>query len=254
MIIKKILKLKNNKYKIIFDDDVIITYDNVILDNNLLFKKTLDKDLYNKIIKDTEYYDVYNKCVKYIMKSRKCEKQVVDFLNKFDISDLAKEKIINKLKEINLINDIEFVKAYINDKIYLSKNGINKIKKDLLSFNIDQNIIEDELNKIDKSYLYDILEKLIIKKINSNNKYSNKELRQKLLVEFTNLGYNRDDILNIIDNNISSDFDVALKEFNKQYNKLKIKYSGYELKTKLKQKMFSKGFSAEYINDLIEKI
>ena len=41
MNINKIIKLKNNMYKILTDDDIIITYDNVILENNLLYKKTL---------------------------------------------------------------------------------------------------------------------------------------------------------------------------------------------------------------------
>ena len=44
MLITKIEKLKNNKYKIIIDDEKIITFDNVILDNNLLYKKVIDKE------------------------------------------------------------------------------------------------------------------------------------------------------------------------------------------------------------------
>ena len=39
----------------------------------------------------------------------------------------------------------------------------------------------------------------------------------------------------------------------KIYDKLKIKYSGYELNNKLKQKLFSKGFTADQINDFINK-
>ena len=41
--------------------------------------------------------------------------------------------------------------------------------------------------------------------------------------------------------------------FNKIYNKLKTKYEGYTLKTKLKQKLYLKGFTSEEINDFIEK-
>ena len=53
MIINKLIKLKNNKYKIITDDIEIVTYDNVILDYELLYKKNIDKETYENIVKDT---------------------------------------------------------------------------------------------------------------------------------------------------------------------------------------------------------
>ena len=44
-----------DKYRIYLDDgEVIDTYDNVILKNDLLIKKEIDVDLYNKIIKETK--------------------------------------------------------------------------------------------------------------------------------------------------------------------------------------------------------
>ena len=253
MIIEKILKLKNNKYKIILDSEEIITYDNVILENNLLFKKNINKELYKKIIKDTKYYSVYNTCVRSILKRRKSKKEMLLYLDKFDIEESDKDSIIKKLEDMNLINDKEFARAYINDKIYLNKSGVNKIRNDLLNLDIDSSIIEEELSYVDSNLISDNLEKLILKKIRSNHKYSNFELKNKILKEMTNLGYNKDDIINIIDNNIKSDDDIIEKEFNRIYNKLKTKYSGIELTLKLKQKMLSKGFEMDRVNELIKK-
>ena len=252
MNIEKIIKLKNNKYKIVFDDHEITTYDNVILDNNLLYKKNIDKENYDKIIKDTNYYDIYNKCVKSILKKRKSEKEIKEYLDKFNIDN--KDKIISKLKEINLINDRDFTRAYINDKIYLSKCGINKIKNDLINLGIDIIIINEELSNIDKSIFQDLLEKQVLKKIKNNTKYSNYQLKQKILNEMINLGYEKEDILSIIDVNIISDNEILEKEFNKIYNKLKTKYSGYELNQKIKQKLTIKGFKVDDINKKIEEI
>ena len=252
MNIEKIIKLKNNKYKIVFDDHEITTYDNVILDNNLLYKKNIDKENYDKIIKDTNYYDIYNKCVKSILKKRKSEKEIKEYLDKFNIDN--KDKIISKLKEINLINDRDFTRAYINDKIYLSKCGINKIKNDLINLGIDIIIINEELSNIDKSIFQDLLEKQVLKRIKNNTKYSNYQLKQKILNEMINLGYEKEDILSIIDVNIISDNEILEKEFNKIYNKLKTKYSGYDLNQKIKQKLIIKGFKADDINKKIEDI
>ena len=253
MQINKIIKLKDNRYKIYIDGDSIITYDNVILENDLLYKKNIDKNLYNKIIVDTNYYDIYNKTVKYILKKLRSEKEVSNYLSKFELSDKDFNKMINKIKDINLINDREFCKAFINDKIYLGKNGINKIRNDLLNQYISNDIIEQELSNIDKSVVNDKLEKLIVKKINSNHKYSNQYLRQKLINDMVNLGYSRDSIIDIIDKNLLNDSDIVKKEFNKIYINLKKKYSGVDLNLKLKQKLISKGFEIDVINKLIQE-
>lgn len=252
MQINKIVKMKDNKYKIYIDGESIITYDNVILDNELLYKKSIDNNLYKKILLDTSYYDIYNKVVKYILKRRRSEKEIRRYLNKFDISNNDIESIISKLKDIRLINDREYCKAYINDKLYLSKEGINKIKEDLIKEDISIEIIEEELNNIDKELFNERLEKLIIKKINCNKKYSNSYLKQKIVSEMIGLGYNKDIILCILENNLKSDNNILEHDFNKVYDKLKSKYNGYELENKVKQKLIQKGFSVGEINMLLQ--
>lgn len=253
MNINKIIKLKNNKYKILIDDEFITTYDNVILENELLYKKKLDKELYNKIKKDTEYYDIYDKVVKHILKKRRSEKEVKCYIEKYTTNKNYVENIINKLKNINLINDLEYCKSFINDRVYLSKNGINKIKNDLLNQDIPLEIIEQELKNIDINIINQRLEKIIIKKINNNKKYSFNQLKQKILNELIILGYDKKMILEVIDNNIKDDNDIIKKEYNKLYNKLKTKYEGYELCSKIKQKLLIKGFTNEEINLLINE-
>ena len=65
MKIEKIKKLKSGKYKLEIDNDKIITYDDVILNNNLLFNKEVDEELFNQLNIETRYYDVYNRVIKY---------------------------------------------------------------------------------------------------------------------------------------------------------------------------------------------
>lgn len=249
MNINKITKLKDNKYKILIDNENIITYDNVIIENNLLYKKTIDAKVYRKIIKDTLFYEVYNKTVKYIMKKLRSEKEIRLYLSKYDTDINA---IISKLKSINLINDKNYTRAYINDQIYLSKNGIYKIKDNLLKQDIPIDLIEEELSKIDSSVMDERLEKIILKRIKANKKYSKNELKNRILNEIVMLGYSKDKALPIIDSNITIDDNIIEKEYTKIYNKLCKKYSGNELYTKVKQKLYSKGFSIEEINILLQ--
>ena len=70
-----------------------------------------------------------------------------------------KEKLIKKLKEINLINDVNFTRAYIADKVNLSNVGLDKIRSELLNHNIPNDLIDSELAKIDNSLIEEKLKK-----------------------------------------------------------------------------------------------
>ena len=83
MKIKKIVKLKSNKYKIIFDNNEnIITYDNVILNNNLLFCKEIDEQFLSNIKSENEYYSLLNDSINLITKRLRSEKEIRIYLEK----------------------------------------------------------------------------------------------------------------------------------------------------------------------------
>lgn len=251
MQIKKIKKT-GKKYKILLDDgSEIKTYDDVIINYGLLYKKEIDNELLNKINNDDNYYDVYYKTVNYIDKKLRSEKEINSYIDKNSPNNDDKEKIIGKLKEINLINDNNFVKAYIADKINLTVDGPNKIYKSLLEHDIKEEIILNELSKIDEGIILDKLNKLIDKKI-KNAKCSGYKLKYKILNELVNLGYDRSLILEQLENiNFNKDIN---NDADKIYRSLSKKYSDEQLLYKLKSKLYNKGYQLEEINDYIDKI
>lgn len=253
MKIVKIKKLSNSKYKVKLDNEDFITFDNVILKNGLLYKKEISSKELLELKKETLYYEVYNKTLKYCTNKIRSKNEVLKYINKYNINNVDKICIIKKLEELNFINDIKFTKAFINDKIHLSKYGINKIKILLKENKIDENIINEELNKVNFSEVNLNLENKIKKKINNNSKYSNYELKQKLLNEYIKDGYMKNDIILFIDKYLKDDYEILVKEFEKLYNKYKVKYETNVLKIKIKQKLIQRGFNIEYINELINK-
>ena len=65
--ITKYEKIGINKYRIYLENgEVIDTYDNVIIANELLIKKEIDLNLYNKVTKETSLEEHYLACIKYI--------------------------------------------------------------------------------------------------------------------------------------------------------------------------------------------
>lgn len=253
MKVLKIKKLKNGKYKLILDNNESLElYDDVILKNNILFTKEIDDELLNTIDKDNNYYCYYNKAIKYLNTKMRSTKEVENYLSKFELSDKEKNNIIDKLKNIDLINDSLFVKAYINDKIYLSNIGPYKIKRELLEHDIDEVLIDNCLKKIDNNVIKTKIRKYINKKISSNNKLSSYQLKNKIVNDLINNGYDKSDIneellnFEIVDNN-----SILEKEYRKIYQKLSKKYQGTELNFRTVNKLMQKGFLKQEIEQIM---
>lgn len=250
MKIRKVTKLKSGKYKLDLDNkDKIITYDNVILDNNLLFNPLIDNNLLSKINKENKYYDIYNKIIKMVGTRLRSEKEIKEFLLKNALDDKEIENIISDLKKQKIIDDVKFVRAFIHDKLAFTNYGPNKIKSELLN-HVDNEIIDEELNNIEPSIFDEKMRKIVSKKISQNHKYSKLILKKKLTDELKMQGFDAFDI----DEFLVEDDDILKKECLKLYEKLSKKYSDKELILKMKQKLYQKGFSMELVNKEIEEL
>lgn len=253
MKIKELKKNKNGTYKIILDnDEAITTYDDVILNHGLLYHKEIDSKLLNEINKESKYYEIYNKTLKFIERKLRSRKEIELFLTKNEVSDRNQKKILQKLESINLINDEVFANAYLQDRLNLSSDGPYKIINELKKNNISDEIISLVQEKVDNEFIYEKLTKLIIKKIKSNHNKSNYMLKQKIIIDMINLGYDKSMIVDILEENMNSNNSIINNEYRKIYNKLSRKYSDEELDKMVINKLIQKGFRKEEI-DKIEK-
>ena len=240
MKIIKYKKLSKNRYKIFLESSETLTlHEDIILKYNLLINKQID-DI-DKIKKDNNNYLVYDLALNYISVKMRCEKEIKEYLKKKQIEDELIDKTIIKLKENGYINDRLYVKSFIIDKINLNKYGPNKIKQELLKLNIDDEIINEEIDNINHKDIINNLEYLIDKKIKVNKTCAGNVLKQKILNEFINKGYSKEDIIDILDNKDLSNDELYEKEYNKLYNKYSKKYSDEQLGYIIKQKLYQKG-------------
>ncbi len=245
----KSIKKKGSEYLIILDDETLKVNEEVLINNNILYSKKLSNKDIKKIKEETVYYENYSKALKMINRKMRSEKEIRKSLK--DISKEEIDKIIDKLKEINLLNNEVYAESYVNDKINLSLDGPYKIKKELELNDIESEYIEKALEKFTQDLIDEKLEKLINKKLKTN-KDTEYIFKQKTALYLLNLGYSKEDINSHLEN-IKIDNSNLEKEMEKIYNKLKTKYEGYTLKNKLKQKLYLKGFNNDEINNFIEK-
>lgn len=250
MKITKMKKLKNGKYKLFLENgEEVVTYDDLILEKELLLTKEIDFDSLKKLSIETDFYEIYYKMVKKISTKLRSEKEVFHLLEKESITPEERESIIDKLKKAGLLNDERFKMAYISDHVFLGTDGPYQIQKNLIDLGIDADmdtLFTEEQNEI----LSQKMKKYIEKKISTNTKYSKYLLKQKVMEALSQKGFEREKIV--------EDFEVCWgdrkspvqKECDKVYQKLSKKYEGTELFFHVKQKLLAKGFQMEEIQSL----
>ena len=245
MKITKFIKDKNNKYKVIIDGDVYLLYDDVILKYSLGLKSDIDDKLLNEVIEYNDFLKYYYLSLKYISTRMRCKKEIITYLEKKEIDKNIISNVIDKLYKDNYLNDYLYVKSYINDSFNLSDKGPLKIRSELLKLDLPNELIEDTLDSILNSInLNKRIDTIIEKKVRLNRDKGINYLKRKILLDLTNLGYNKETILDRLNLINIDDSDIYKKEKEKAYNKYKNKYSGYELECKVKTYLYRKGFNS----------
>ncbi len=249
MQIEKIIK-KNNYYILVLSNgERIKTYEDVIIKNNILYKKSINSKILKKIEDDSKFYKVYNNVLTLINKRFRSEYEIKKYLEKYKVDKKIEEDIITKLKEINLINDYNYAKMYVNDKINLSLDGPHKIRKHLEQNKINSEIINQVINNIDETIIDAHIKKVIEKKVKSSTKYSESVYKQKLILYLVNLGYSKEKAKYFTENIKVNTND---KEFERVYSILLKKYTNSELKTNFILKMLAKGYKKDEINKFLD--
>ncbi|MCL4353633.1 RecX family transcriptional regulator [Patescibacteria group bacterium] len=90
---------------------------------------------------------IYNISLKFLSYRPRSEKEVRNHLKiKNETGNLLIDKVIQKLKEQNFINDSEFAKWWIEQRLMFKPRSSNLIKRELLQKGIDKEIIDAQFS------------------------------------------------------------------------------------------------------------
>lgn len=255
MQILKYKKSKDNTYDIEFDNNIKINlYDDTIIRFNLLTKKNITTSEFNEITKYNDESTSYYKSVKYINIKLRSEKEIKAFLNKKNYTNDIIENTIKRLKKEGYLNSKLYIESYINDQINLSNNGYNKILNNLIALGFNESDIKEKLDSFNKEIWNNKLNKIIDKKIKTNYSNSVNKLKDKIVYDLINLGYLKEDIIEVLNIKQIDDNEIFVKDYKKIKEKLSKKYEGYELNYQLKNKLYQKGYNLDLINKYLNDI
>jgi regulatory protein len=200
-IITKIEIGKKNKERvnIYIDEEYAFSLSlELVYKENLKINEKVDIEKLRVLAKEDNYIKCKNSAIRIIERSYKSEKEMKDklFLKGYDES--AIERTLDFLREYNFLNDENYARSYVKDKIRVE--GKRKIKYTLIRKGIDDNLIEDELSKVLSDDLKEAALGLALKKYNTLKKRENDKykLSQKLYRFLMSKGYDFDLVSQVV--------------------------------------------------------
>ncbi|MCD2500302.1 recombination regulator RecX [Clostridium sp. NSJ-145] len=186
-------KRNRERVNIYIDDEFAFSLSaEIVYKENLAPKQVIDVEKLTRLAREDEFMKCKSSALKIVERSYKTEKEI---FNKLITKEYSKESInrtIEFLREYNLINDRNYVKMYVKDK--LKSQGKNKIKYNLKRKGISDELIIEELSKIDDEDSKNGAIILAQKKYNELKRRESDQykLSQKLYRFLISKGYNYD--------------------------------------------------------------
>ncbi|MCI6691609.1 MULTISPECIES: recombination regulator RecX [unclassified Clostridium] len=200
-VITKIEVQKRNKDRsnVYIDNDYAFSLSNeLVYKEGLKLNEKIDIERINAIAKEDNYIKCKTTALRIVEKSYKSEKELVDKLILKGYDNESINKTMDVLKEYNFINDENYVKMYVKDK--LKQVGKKKIKYDLAKKGISDKIIDEEIYNIDSEYEKNTAYNLAIKKYNTiaKREADRFKLSQKLYRFLLSKGYSYDIVSSVV--------------------------------------------------------
>lgn len=251
MKILKYKKGKRNEYKIITDKGEYTIFDDVIIKYELLLKKEIKEQEWNRILKENQLLQAYYEGLKAINTRLRTIKELRNILKKKNYQNNEIEYALQRLETEGYLNHKIYIEAYIHDAINLKTEGEDKIREDLEKSGFTYDEIKSELDKVDKDLYDEKIEKYINKKLKGNKK-SAIEFKRKIVGELINKGFRKEDIERYLNKIEINDNEEEIKKIiTKLYNKYIKKYDLYTTKLKIKNYLYTKGYQNIEIDNYI---
>jgi len=249
---------RKGRYNVFIDDTFAFGVDEEVLIKFDLRKGVhVSKEFQRQIESEESYNKAYQKTLNYLNYSLRSEKQVRDYLKKNEF-DLYSERIIESLKDSQLIDDLNFAQSYVRTQANVKQKGPRNIEQKLKHRGVSDTDIMTALEEYPPEQQFENAVVLAEKKWNKTRNSSEFEAVQKVKKYLVNKGYEfsmADQAIEEIntEKETEEEYEALVKQGDKAHRRYQRKYEGYELKQRLKRYLYSKGYPNELIRRYIDE-
>ncbi|MBS5965942.1 MAG: RecX family transcriptional regulator [Finegoldia magna] len=196
MIIKNI-EFNDKKDKFVIETD---TKESFLLSYNdferykIHNEMTIDDELYTHLLNISKFTEAFEISLNFLSYKLRTEKEIITKLKSKKFSTEIIDEVITKLKNLDLLDDYNYAKIFINDKINLTNYSKRRIINDLYQKGIDKRIYEDYLEDVfGYNMELDKATQIVETKINIwKEKHEGYDLKNKIVTFLLQKGFSYD--------------------------------------------------------------
>jgi regulatory protein len=191
MLITKILKSRKerSKYEVFIDDKPGLRVSESTLAKSGLFTgKDLDEGDIEQILQADSRERAHQTAVNFISYRPRSSKEIVDKLSRKGFSHELAVEIIDKLKELNLLNDVQFARMFVRDKLLGKPMGRAMLRRKLLEkgipFQLSEMVLKEYVTEENEQEAAKILALRKMKMSRSRFSTLDPRAKQKRLIDY----------------------------------------------------------------------
>lgn len=202
------VKSKKNNIELHFEDDTtLILSGDVFLKSALRKGDEVDEKRIKALIEEEFFYQAKKKAIQLLSKRLLSEHELKIKLTqkKFDMTII--DKVLNNMKEIGLLDDVNYAKQFFEYSLKRKKDSLKAIKYNLLKKGIHEDIIrqveiEYDVNYSEKENISMIIDKKL--KFLSSQKLDYDKFKSRLFRYLLSKGYDAGLISEVLNDKLSS--------------------------------------------------
>lgn len=260
-VISKIGRQKNNpeRYNIYLNDTYAFAVDeSTLIKFGLTKGKVLEQFDIDEITYEDEIAKAFNRALNFLSYQMRSEFEVKKKLLDAGFGESVVLEAIRKLEKLGFLNDEMYSKALLETKKKTAKKGPRAIKQDLMKKGIDKETQNKVLDSFTHKEQLAIAMELAQKAIRANQNKTPMQIKQKVQDVLTRKGYSfsiTNEILDQIKLEREDDdwYEMIELQGDKLWKKYAAKLAGNDLRMKIKQALYQKGFPIEVIDRFLDE-
>lgn len=256
IITKVSVQKRPGRYNIFIDGKYSFSVGQETLAEFVLLK---GKELTDQQIDEIKQYDADAKAsdltAHYLSYEPRTIYEILQYLQKHHISNESAESAVENLSNLGYLDDRQYVKLFLKNNFRVGSDGPQSISRKLQRKGVSPDIISEELEFVDEENWLQVAKRVIKSMKHQIGKISVNELKRKMKTKLLSHGFNSD-LANLVIEELNLNFDEneqleALKKQGiKAYKKFK-RYDEQKRNFKLKQYLYSHGFSSSEIDQFL---
>lgn len=258
MIIKQIKVGKNNFYTVTFETGEKVKVSEDLLVRYRLLKGTeITPELFEELKSSAGFDMGLQMAYNYVSYQLRSELEMLQYLKKKEISVQDAQRVIERLKELRLIDDLVFAQSYVRTQIRMSDKGPFHLTQQLKQKGIPEDFILQALDLYSEETQNDVALKAAEKIWNKNHSRSHRENLNKVRSTLMQKGFGAEVIQFVLgelpqEKDEESEWDNLVKEGHKALRRHQ-RLAYRPRVQKIKNQLYQKGFAMDQIQQFIDE-